>query len=37
MVVLANGTILRNSGRRTVRLKSKGDDGNESVDPTEAF
>src|SRR5713101_6596658 len=27
MVVLANGTILRNSGRRTVRLKSKGDDG----------
>lgn len=23
----ANGTILRNSGRRTVRLKSKGDDG----------
>ena len=24
---LANGTILRNSGRRTVRLKSKGDDG----------
>ncbi len=26
MVVLANGTILRNSGRRTVRLKSKGDD-----------
>jgi hypothetical protein len=25
--VLANGTILRNSGRRTVRLKSKGDDG----------
>ncbi len=27
MVVLANGTILRNSGRRTVRLKSKDDDG----------
>jgi len=24
---VANGTILRNSGRRTVRLKSKGDDG----------
>ena len=27
MVVLVNGKILRNSGRRTVRLKSKGDDG----------
>ena len=27
MVVLANGTILHNSGRRTVRLKSKSDDG----------
>jgi len=27
MVVLANGAILRNSGRCTVRLKSKGDDG----------
>src|ERR1700730_2389568 len=27
MVVLANGTILRNSGQRTLRLKSKGDDG----------
>src|SRR5229473_1312980 len=27
MVVLANGTILRNSGGRTVRLKSKGGDG----------
>jgi len=27
MVVLANGTILRNSGGRTVLLKSKGGDG----------
>src|SRR5437762_1214510 len=27
MVVLANGTISRNSGRRTARFKSKRDDG----------